>query len=136
MRIAKYRGEDMTTWFKVLALFLVLPVGYGCVATGSQEITAAGRTAGIEEGKSTRAEISALLGFPAIVTYGEEGRETWNYNYVTEYPTAIDFIPVVNAVASGLQQNIKILTVTFDRQGVARNLQQSQVAGKPGINPY
>ena len=98
---------DMTTWFKVLPLFFVLMLGYGCVATGSQKITEPGRTAGIEAGKSTQAEVSALLGFPAIVTYGEKGQETWNYYYVTEYPTATDFIPVVDAVVSGLQQNTR-----------------------------
>ena len=126
----------MTTWFKVLPLCFVLMLGYGCVATGSQEITDPGRTAGIETGKATRAEVSALLGLPALVTYGENGQETWNYYYVTEYPTATDFIPVVNAVASGFQQNTRVVTVTFDRQGVARNLQRSQVAGNPEVYPY
>ena len=136
MRLAKNRGVDMTTWCKVFPLFFVLMLGYGCVATGSQGITAAGRTAGIEAGKSTQAEVSALLGFPASVTYGEKGHETWNYYQVTEYPTATDFIPVVNSMASGFQQNTRVLTVTFDRQGVARNLQRSQVAGNPEVYPY
>ena len=134
--MGKNRGVDMTTWFKVLPLFFVLMLGYGCVATGSQEITEAGRTAGIEAGKSTQAEVSALLGFPAIVTYGEKGRETWNYYQVTEYPTATDLIPVVNAVVAGFQQNTKVLTVTFDRQGVAQNLQRSQATGNPEVYPY
>lgn len=135
-KIGKSHGVDMETWFKVLPLCFVLMLGSGCVATGSREITAAGRTAGIEAGKSTQAQVSALLGFPAIVTYGEKGQETWNYYYVKEYPTAVDFIPVVDAVRSGFQQNTRVLTVTFDRQGVARNLQSSQVAGNPEIYPY
>ncbi|MCX5891048.1 MAG: outer membrane protein assembly factor BamE [Deltaproteobacteria bacterium] len=136
MRIAKNLGEDMTTWFKVFTLFFVLLLSYGCVATGSQKINAAGRTAGIEAGKATQAEVSALLGFPAIVTYGEKGQETWNYYYVTEYPTATDFIPVVNGVVAGFQQNTKVLTLTFDRQGVARNLQRSEATGNPEVYPY
>jgi outer membrane protein assembly factor BamE (lipoprotein component of BamABCDE complex) len=126
----------MTTWFKVLPLFFVLMLGYGCVATGSHEITEPGRTAGIEAGKSTQAEVSALLGFPAIVSYGEKGQETWNYYYVTEYPTATDFIPVVDAVVSGLRQNTRELTVTFDRQGVTRDLQGHQATGNPEVYPY
>jgi outer membrane protein assembly factor BamE (lipoprotein component of BamABCDE complex) len=126
----------MTTWFKVFPLFFALMLGSGCVSTGSHEITEPGRTARIEAGKSTQAEVSALLGFPAIVTYGEKGQESWNYYYVTEYPTATDFIPVVNGVVSGFQQNTKVLTLTFDRQGVAQNLQRSQVAGKPEVYPY
>jgi hypothetical protein len=136
MKIGKSNGVDMTTWFKVLPLCFVLMLGYGCVTTGSQEITEPGRTAGIEMGKATRAEVCALLGFPAIVTYGEKGQETWNYYYVTEYPTATDFIPVVDAVKAGFQQNTRVLTVTFDRQGVARNLQRSQATGTPEVYPY
>ena len=136
MRIAQHRGVDLTRWFRFLPLCFVLMLGYGCVATGSQEITDPGRTAGIETGKATRAEVSALLGFPAIVTYGEKGQETWNYYYVTEYPTATDFIPVVNGVLAGFQQNTKMLTITFDRQGVAQNLQGRQVAGNPEVYPY
>ena len=126
----------MTRWFRFLTLCFVLMLGYGCVTTGSQEITEAGRTAGIEAGKSTQAEVSALLGFPASVTYGEKGHETWNYYRVTEYPTATDFIPVVNAMAAGFQQNTKMLTVTFDRQGVAQNLEGRKVAGNPEVYPY
>jgi hypothetical protein len=128
--------EDMKVWFKGLPLIFTLMLGYGCVATGSQEIAAAGRTAGIEAGKSTQAEVSARLGFPASVTYGEQGQETWNYYYVTEYPTATDFIPVLDAVAPGFQQDTKVLTLTFDRQGVARNLQRRQMAGPPEVYPY
>lgn len=136
MRLVKNRRVDLTTWFKVLPLIFTLMLGSGCVATGSQEIAAAGRTAGIEAGKSTQAEVSALLGFPAIVTYGEQGQETWNYYQVTEYPTATDFIPILDALAPGFQQNTRVLTLTFDRQGVARNLQRSQVTGKPEVYPY
>ena len=39
-------------------------------------------------GKSTKAEVTARLGFPALVTYGRKGAETWDYYYVTEYPQA------------------------------------------------
>ncbi len=108
----------------------------GCVSVGSREIVDAERTAGIVTDKATKAEVSASLGFPAIVAYGEKGQETWNYYYVTEYPTPIDFIPLVDAAASGFRQNTRVLTVTFDRGGVARDLKRSQAAGSPEVYPY
>ena len=51
----------MTARFRVLPLFFALMLGYGCVSTGSQEITEPGRIVRIEADKSTKAEISALL---------------------------------------------------------------------------
>ena len=95
-----------------------------------------GLTGKIETDKTTKAEVSAWLGYPAIVVYGEKGQETWTYYYVTEYPTVTDFIPVVDGTLSGFRQNTKVLTVTFDRQGVARDLQRRQVAGTPEVYPY
>ncbi len=126
----------MKSYLSVLLLFSTLLPVQACVSTGSWEIAAAVVTAKIETDKSTRAEVSALLGLPAIVAYGEKGQETWNYYYVTEYPTPTDFLPLVDAFVPGFKQNTKVLTVTFDRQGVARQLQQSRVAGKPEVYPY
>jgi len=126
----------MAKWFRVLPAFFALMLMSGCVSVGSREITDSGRTAGIATDKTIKTEVSAWLGFPAIVAYGEKGQETWNYYYVTEYPTPIDFIPLVDAAASGFRQNTRVLTITFDRQGVARDLQRSQVVGSPEVYPY
>ncbi len=126
----------MITWFRVSALFFALLLAPSCVSTGSREIADSGRTVRIEADKTTKAEVSALLGFPAIVAYGEKGQETWNYYYVTEYPTATDFIPVADGLAAGFRQSTRVLRVTFDRRGVARNLEQSRVSGSPEVYPY
>jgi outer membrane protein assembly factor BamE (lipoprotein component of BamABCDE complex) len=126
----------MTMWFRILPVCFAVMLMSGCVSTGSREITDPGLMGKIEKDKTTKAEVSAWLGYPAIVAYGEKGQETWNYYYVTEYPTAADFIPLLNAAMSGLRQNTRELKVTFDRQGVARDLQRRQVAGNPEIYPY
>ena len=120
-------------FFLIIFTLLLTPA---CVSTGVKEITDPGRTAKLETGKSTKAEVTALLGFPTIVTYGQERQETWDYYYVTEYPTAIDFVPVVDALTPGFNQTSRVLTVTFDRKGVVRNLQRQQLAGKAERYPY
>ncbi len=127
----------MSKRFKLLpvigALLLLI---YGCVSTGSRGIMDPERLARIEADKSTKAEVSALLGYPALVTYGEKGREAWNYYYVTEYPTPPDFVPLVDAFGPGFKQSTIVLTVSFDGRGVARDLQQSRLSGSPGVYPY
>ena len=76
------------------------------------------------------------MGFPALVTYGRKGAETWDYYYVTEYPQAVDFVPVAAALSPGFNQTTRVLTVSFDRQGLVQNLQQSRTTGKAEIYPY
>lgn len=107
-----------------------------CVSTGAREITEPERTAGLEADKSTKAEVTARLGFSAIVTYGHKGEETWDYYYVTEYPGAVDFVPLVVALADGFNQTTRVLTIGFDPQGVVQNLQPGRTAGKAEIFPY
>jgi outer membrane protein assembly factor BamE (lipoprotein component of BamABCDE complex) len=126
----------MKSLAKILLLLCSLLPAPACVSTGVPAITDSGLTSKLEADKSTKAEVTALLGFPAIVTYGDQGRETWNYYYVTEYPKATDFIPGVNAAVHGFPQDTRMLTITFDRRGVAQDLQRRQVAGTAAVFPY
>lgn len=126
----------MRTWCKILSIPLALMLVQACVSTGAQEITDPGLTGKLAAGKSTRAEVSAVLGFPAIVTYDKQRQETWNYYYVTEYPQAVAFVPVVNGLTENLQQTAKVLTISFDRQGVVRDLHKSQTTGSNEVYPY
>lgn len=126
----------MRTWFKIWAAPLLLLLVYGCVSTGVREINDPTLTARIEAGKSTQAEVTALLGFPTRVTYGQKGQETWEYYYLTEYPHLPQFIPVVDAFVPGLYQCTRVLTLSFDRQGVVQNLQPGQTTGLAEVWPY
>ncbi|MCL4500476.1 MAG: outer membrane protein assembly factor BamE [Deltaproteobacteria bacterium] len=119
----------------ILVFFTMLSVS-ACVATGTRQITKSGTVNRLEPGKSTKAEVTSLLGFPALVSYGPKGGETWDYYYVTEYPQAADFVPVAVAYANALQQSTRGLTITFDRQGLVQNLQKRLTTGKSENYPY
>src|SRR5271157_4184137 len=111
----------MRPWLNlVLVCFALLAVS-ACVSTGAREITQPATLGRLETGKSTKAEVTALLGFPVLVTYARKGEETWNYYYVTEYPQAVDFVPVMNSLSPGFKQTTRMLTVSFDRQGLVQN---------------
>jgi outer membrane protein assembly factor BamE (lipoprotein component of BamABCDE complex) len=122
--------------FKILSVSFACLLACACVSTGPQEITDSGTIAKLETGHSTQAEVNALLGWPTIVTYGPQAEETWNYYYVTEYPQAIAFVPALAAAAPGGRQSTRELTVSFDQQGVAQEVQQRRVVDTTGVNPY
>lgn len=121
---------------RILALALALLAVAACVSTGGREITDSRLSARLVEGKSTQAEVSGLLGLPTIVHYGPQGAETWEYYYITEYPQAIDFLPMVGAARPGFPQTTGMLTVTFDPKGVAHRLEYRQLAGRADKYPY
>ncbi len=121
---------------KMLAAFFALLAVSACVSTGTKEITRSDTTSRLETGKSTKADVAALLGYPALVCYGPKSEETWNYYYVTEYPRAVDFVPVVVAFSGSLKQTTRELSVGFDRQGVVRNLEKNCATGSAEIYPF
>jgi len=126
----------MQPYLRILIMLLAWLAVSACVSTGAREITDPERCARLEAGKSTKAEVTALLGFPTLVNYSQQGEEAWNYYYVTEYPRARDFIPLAGALEDGLQQTTRVLTVSFDRQGVIHHLQPSQTASQAAVFPY
>jgi outer membrane protein assembly factor BamE (lipoprotein component of BamABCDE complex) len=102
-----------------------------CVSTGTKAITDAGCVSRIEMGKSTQADVAALLGYPITASSGAQGEETWNYTWVTVYPTAFAFVPVVKAVAPSLGETTRELAVSFSPQGTVKSLGVNQPPKSP-----
>ena len=115
----------MTAGLKLLTVFTLLLIS-ACVSTGTKAITDAGVVSRIEVGKSTQADVAALLGYPVTASYGGQGEETWHYARLTAYPTAFAFVPVVKAVAPSLGETTRELAVTFSRDGAVKSLGVNQ----------
>jgi outer membrane protein assembly factor BamE (lipoprotein component of BamABCDE complex) len=111
----------MTAGLKLLTVLTLLVVS-ACVSAGAKPITDAGYVSQIEVGKSTQADVAALLGFPITASYGGQGEETWHYTRITTYPTAFAFVPVVKAVAPSLGETTRELAVTFSKDGTVKSL--------------
>jgi outer membrane protein assembly factor BamE (lipoprotein component of BamABCDE complex) len=111
----------MTTGLKLLTVAVLLLIS-ACVSAGTKAITDAGCVSQIEVGKSTQADVAALLGYPITASSGGQGEETWYYTKVTMYPTAFAFVPVVKAVAPSLGETTRELAVTFTPQGTVKSL--------------
>ena len=122
----------MTAGLKLLSLLTLLVVS-ACVSAGTQAITDAACVSQIEVGKSTQADVAALLGYPVTASYGGQGEETWHYAWVTAYPTAFAFVPVVKAVAPSLGETTQEFAVTFSQDGTVKSLGANQP--RQGVAP-
>ena len=120
----------MTAWLKLLTVSVLLMIS-ACVSVGTKAITDAGVVSQIEVGKSTRADVTALLGYPITASYGDQGEETWHYTWVTTAPTATAFVPVVKAVTPSLGETTRELAVTFSRDGTVKSLGLNQPPKSP-----
>jgi outer membrane protein assembly factor BamE (lipoprotein component of BamABCDE complex) len=121
----------MTARLKLFTLSVLLAVS-ACVSAGTRAITDAGIVSQIEVGKSTRADVTALLGYPITASYGDREEETWHYAYVTAVPTATAFVPVVKAFTPPLGETTRSLAVTFNRDGTVKALGPDQPPKRPG----
>jgi outer membrane protein assembly factor BamE (lipoprotein component of BamABCDE complex) len=115
----------MTAWLKLLAVAILL-VSSACLSAGTKAIKDAGVVSRIEVGKSTQADVAALLGFPITASYGAQG-ETWHYTYITATPQPTELIPLVKAFTPNLCETTRMLSVTFNRDGTVKNLEQEQI---------
>lgn len=121
----------MTSWLKLLTVSVLL-MASACVSAGTKAITDADIVSQIEVGKSTQADVTALLGYPLTASYGDQGEETWHYDYVTMAPTTAAFVPVVNAFTSSLRETTREFSVTFNRDGTVKSLGLDQPPKSPG----
>ena len=120
----------MTARLKLLTVSVLLVVS-ACVSAGTKAITDAGCVSQIEVGKSTQADVAALLGYPLTASYGSQGEETWYYTRVTMYPTAFQFVPVVKAFTPSLRETTREFAVTFSQDGTVKSLGLSQPPQSP-----
>jgi outer membrane protein assembly factor BamE (lipoprotein component of BamABCDE complex) len=125
-----YEERSMIAWLKLLTIAVLLAAS-ACVSAGTRAITDAGAVSQIEVGKSTQAEVAALLGYPIMASYDSQGEETWHYTRITAYPQPTAFVPVVKAVAPSLGETTRALAVTFSPDGTVKSLEINRPAPTP-----
>jgi outer membrane protein assembly factor BamE (lipoprotein component of BamABCDE complex) len=118
----------MLAWLKLLAVALLL-VSSACVSAGTWAIQDAGVLSKIKAGKSSRSDVVALLGYPLAATHKDQGlgEVTWHYYYATASPAATAFVPVAKAFTPNLNETTRVLSVTFNKNGTVKSLEQAQV---------
>jgi outer membrane protein assembly factor BamE (lipoprotein component of BamABCDE complex) len=121
----------MRLWLRLLTVALLLTAS-ACVSAGNRAITDTDVVSQIAVGKSTQAEVTALLGYPLTASYGGQGTVTWHYALVTMAPQPGAFVPLVKAYAPDLRQTTRELFVTFTPKGTVKSLEQARPPQGPG----
>jgi outer membrane protein assembly factor BamE (lipoprotein component of BamABCDE complex) len=123
-RSANRSVPHSSSWIGILGLGAVLCC-CACVSTGAKAINDPQVVSRIEVGKTTKDDVTALLGLPVAVYFPKDHEEQWNYPYLTENPWAPDFIPVADAYAD-LHYKTRILTLVFAKDGTVKKVEQAE----------
>lgn len=109
-------------------LFLI-----GCASTGNQRLANASSDSvsqNIVDGKTTKAEVEALLGQPDNIDFNHANNEKWTYEYKKSEAKGSNFIPVVNVFSSGSNDFKKTVVIVFNKQGIVQNHAYSESKGE------
>ena len=104
----------------------------GCVAMNRKLDSAAVRQ--IKSGVTTEAQVRQLLGSPDQVTRTGNGYTTYTYMFMHGAVKPQSFIPIVGALASGVDMHNQSLMVTFGPNGVVKDFISNEGATEVGSN--
>jgi outer membrane protein assembly factor BamE (lipoprotein component of BamABCDE complex) len=76
----------------------------------------------IKKGVTTRDQVIQLIGSPDQVTRTGDGLTTFQYMYSRASAKAVNFVPVVNAFAGGVNVQNQMVMVTFGSDGVVSDI--------------
>jgi hypothetical protein len=71
-----------------------------------------------QKGVTTEQQVIAALGPPSASTQTSADIAVLVYTHVDARPDAIDFVPIVGALAGGAQAHSTVVSFTFDGRGV------------------
>ncbi len=112
--------------FSIIVVFLV----GACATVGNEQISRPETTSQIQIGKSTKADVKALVGEPTKVNYQENGKEIWEYTYKKGSIKPATFIPVVGWFAGGTNVEGNTLTIMFNKDGVVEKFGTGKISGE------
>lgn len=110
-------------WMPLVIVALVAFVS-GCYSSGRK--IDQGNIERIQIGKTTKQEVTSLLGAPEQLTRMGNGDMTMTYSYYRVQSHASSFIPIVGAFVGGADTQNQFVTVTVGSDGVVRDIMSSE----------
>ncbi|WP_419307278.1 outer membrane protein assembly factor BamE domain-containing protein [Chromohalobacter israelensis] len=112
---------------KILSILVCLSV-VGCASYGKK--IDANTIKQIEKGKTTEAQIVAMLGSPMSVGVTPDGEKILMYMYTKSQAKASTFIPVVGAFVGGADTKTQTLQIWIDENGVVSTYAYNNTGSK------
>jgi outer membrane protein assembly factor BamE (lipoprotein component of BamABCDE complex) len=117
---------------KTLSLILFCLAISACASTGNKQIADTGTVSKIEVGKSTKADVRALVGEPTKVDFRENNTEVWEYAYTRGQMRPATLIPVVGWFAGGMDTTGSTLTIVFNKDNIVQKVGSGKISGGGG----
>ncbi len=115
------------------AVLLLTFLFMGCASSGNEKLrneNDASLSQKITKGVTTKAQVQTALGPADNVSFSDGGSEIWRYFHVVSTAKGVNFVPVVNLFAAGVDQEKKELVILFEEQGVVKNYTFSETQGE------
>ena len=122
----------MKRFFTILLIALTPLVFSGCFSMGRRVDSAAASK--IKVGRTTKQEVTALLGSPDGSSSNGRGETTWTYNYTGSQMKPESFIPYVGPLVGGTRIQQQATTVVFGANGVVKDFTNSENSTETGAN--
>ena len=104
----------------------------GCASSGRKIDSAAASQ--IKVGRTTKKQVSSLIGSPDGTTTNGRGDTIWTYNYMGSQVKPQSFIPYVGPLLEGTRTQQQAITVVFGPSGVVKDFSNSESASETGVN--
>lgn len=91
----------------------------GCATVGKE--VQSDKIDKIKKGVTTEQEVIELLGNPQTKTMGSDGKVLMLYQYAKVKNRAINFIPVANLLAGGMDMRMQMLTIIIGHDSKVEN---------------
>lgn len=119
--------------FKGMVVVLCVMVLSGCATIGTKQITKREIVSQIKEGKSTKADVKALLGEPSNISFTDAGEEDWSYCYSRATTRPATFIPIIGIFTGGADTETHTLTIRFTKEGIVEKIGKGRTTGSSGM---
>lgn len=124
---------------KQLWVWCMMIVMTGCATSGNPSVNNGELTKKVIAGKTTKAEVTQLLGAPNLTYESHEQGETieiWSYAFSSIESNPALYIPIVGLLAltsdDAITSHAKGLSVRFDEQGTVQRLARMNYGSQTG----
>jgi len=117
----------------LLAVFILMIFISSCTYTmGSKKIGNSQTVNQIQKSKSTKQDVTNLIGLPSTVSFNTNNEEIWTYLRTKSTIRATTFIPFVGIFVGGADTEIYQITIMFDQSGIVSSIGCGTTTGAGG----
>ncbi len=86
--------------------------------------------------KTTKEEVKANFGDASDIDLRDNGTEIWIYEFKRSKAKGVNFVPIVNSLYQGTNDNVRRLKVIFNKCGVVENYAFSSSKGETKVGAF